>query len=110
MQQNQPTHHHISWRAAAILKDNTQPIFGHAMEITESSVVISFEKAFPNGLECRVYLDVPDPNSGRPVYLDFRIRVQESSLMGKVSLFRHIMKIIDIKPEQQAFLKRILKH
>ena len=109
MQQNNATRHHISWRAAAILPGSTQPIYGHAMEITESSVVISFEKAFPMGMECRIYLDIPDPSTGRPVYLDFKIKVIESALMGKVSLFRHIMKITDIKPEQLAFLKRILK-
>lgn len=102
------TRHNINWRAAAIIEGQAQPVYGHAVEVSDSSVVITFEKPFRIGMECRIYLDVPDPDNGRPVYLDFRVKVQEASLMGQVSLFRHVMQISNIKPEQQAFLKRIL--
>ena len=102
--------HHVNWRAAGILEGLPQPLYGHALEASESSVVVSFDRQLPNGLEFRVYLDIPDPNNGHPAYVDFRAKVQETSLMGQVSLFRHVLHIRKIQPEQQTYLKHALNH
>lgn len=105
-----PPHHHVNWRVAAIIEGQTQPLYGHTIEASESNIVVSFDRQLPTGLEFRVYLDIPDPDSGRPAYVDFRAKVQETSLMGQVSLFRHMLHITQILPDQQAYLKRTLTH
>lgn len=101
---------HVNWRAAAILEGMPQPLYGHVLEASESSVAISFDRMLPNGLEFRVYLDIPDPDNGKPAYVDFRAKVQETSLMGQVSLFRHVLHITQIQPDQLTFLKHALNH
>lgn len=100
--------HHVNWRAAAILDGVPQPVYGHAMETSDSNVVISFENPMHVGQECRIYLDIPDPESGKPAYVDFRAKVLETSLTGQTSQFRHLMQITKIAPEQLAFLKHTL--
>ncbi len=102
--------HHVNWRAAVIREKHSRPIYGHASEASESSIIIQLPDALPVGLVCRVYLDIPAPDSGRPDYVDFRVKIMETSLIGQVSEFRHICKITDIQTQQLAFMKKTLAH
>lgn len=102
--------HVVNWRAALILPQNTTPLHGRAVEASEQVVILILPNEIKPGVECRVYLDILDPASGRDIYLDFRAAISTSSLIGQISQFRHVAQIIDIKPEQQAFLREMLKH
>jgi len=104
-----PQRHVVNWRAALILPQNTTPQHGRAVEACEQSVILILPNEIKPGVECRVYLDILDPATGQDVYLDFRARISASSLVGQISQFRHAAQIIDIKPEQLAFLRDTLK-
>lgn len=108
--QNEVYRHIVNWRAAAMLAQNPNPLHGRAAEANETTLVLLFPQEIKAGSECRIYLDTPDPSNGQHVYLDFRIRVTTTSLMGQISQFRHLAQILDVKPEQKAFYLSLLKH
>ena len=105
---NQNTLKAVNWRAAIMLPQNPQPLHCRAIEVSEKTVVLQVPIELKNIGEFRVYLDVPDPLSGAPVYLDFKVKVNAITLMGQISQFRHIMNITEIKPQQKEFLLKLL--
>lgn len=101
--------HIVNWRSALILPQNATPLHGRAVEASEHSLVVLMPQEIKTGSECRIYLDVIDPANGQDVYLDFRIKVAGTALVGNISQFRHILHIIDIKPEQKTFFHNLLQ-
>lgn len=99
----------VKWRAAIVLPQQHEPIHGRAIEISTSIVMLQLPIEIKSGNECRVYLDIPDPKTGKPVYIDFRVRVQATTLIGQISEFRHLMQIIQIAEGPKRFLQDLLQ-
>lgn len=93
----------VGWRAALILDHAATPVFGRAMEASEQSFVILSEHNVPAGVECRICLDVLD-TQGRRGYLDFRGQIVNATLVGKLSRFRLVCRIVNMEASQREFL------
>ena len=98
----------VGWRAALLIDGSSTPLFGRALEASEQSVMILSEHNVAAGTECRICLDVTD-STGRRGYLDFRGVVSSATLVGKLSRFRLICRIVTMEAQQREFLNNAIR-
>jgi hypothetical protein len=99
----------VSWRAAIATSPSVTPIYGIAIEVAEHSLIILADKEVKVGTPCHIYLDIPGAPINKKNYIDFTGYVSCTSLVGQVSMFRHIVQIKEINPIQRENLLNALK-
>ncbi|AZN36062.1 hypothetical protein [Iodobacter ciconiae] len=111
MNQTTDTHSRkkVSWRAAMVTAPSIPPIYGIAVEVAEHNLIILTDKEVKVGTPCHVYLDIPDMQINKKNYVDFTGTISCTSLMGQISMFRHIVQVKEINAIQRENLLKALK-
>ncbi|MEJ2792599.1 hypothetical protein WAE56_04210 [Iodobacter sp. LRB] len=99
----------VSWRAAMVTAPSVPPVYGIAVEVAEHNLIILADKEVKVGTSCHVYLDIPGTQVNKKNYVDFTGNISCTSLMGQVSMFRHIVQIKEINTIQRENLLKALK-
>ncbi|AMC33973.1 hypothetical protein [Janthinobacterium sp. B9-8] len=97
----------VSWRAAIVASPSASPIYGIAIEVAENKLIILADKEVKAGMTCHIYLDIP--GSLVKQYVDFTGNISCTSLIGQISMFRHIVQIKEINATQRENLMKALK-
>lgn len=98
----------VNWRAAIIPPGSSQAIHGRISDISEKQLIALFPVSIPVK-DCRLYIDMPDPDHKGHCYLDCKVHISNQTLVGNISAFRLFIQITDIKEEQRNLLRRALK-
>jgi hypothetical protein len=99
----------VSWRAAITTAPSVKPVYGIAVEVAEHSLIILADKEVKVGTHCHIYLDIPGAPINKKNYVDFTGSVSCTSLIGQVSMFRHIVQVKEINTIQRDNLLKALK-
>ncbi|TJZ73292.1 hypothetical protein [Chitiniphilus eburneus] len=96
----------VSWRAAVLRPGETQPIYGHAVEIAMQSAVVVIDQPLRDGSQIKVFLELPDAEGQNRIYAEFAAKVLACTLMGGSSRFRLQCKITEIEESHRKALDR----
>ncbi|WP_028455122.1 hypothetical protein [Chitinilyticum litopenaei] len=100
----------VNWRAAIMLPGNPQPLHGRITGASEQQLVGLFPVSVPVK-DCRLYLDLLDPERKTHCYVDCRVKITTQTLVGQISQFRVFMQIVELQDEQRRFLlARLPRH
>ncbi|MCX7205726.1 MAG: hypothetical protein NT086_07015 [Proteobacteria bacterium] len=99
----------VSWRAAIVTTPSVKPVYGVAVEVAEHSLIILADKEVKVGTQCHIYLDIPGAPINKKNYIDFTASVTCTTLIGQISMFRHIVQVKEINAIQRENLLKALK-
>lgn len=100
----------VSWRAAMMTDPSIKPTYGVAVEVADNSLIILADKEVKTGTSCHIYLDIPAAQMNTKNYVDFIGTITCTTLIGQISMFRHIVQIKEVDAAQRDKLHKALKN